>query len=66
MHRALLAVTLTLPLLAPALWDLISGRPGEPAPAVQQKEGPGLDPSGLAASSPRSEEGPGLDPDGRS
>jgi hypothetical protein len=54
MHRALLAVPLIASLLFPALWNLL------------QKEGPGWDPSGLAAPTPPSEAGPGWDPSGHS
>jgi len=71
MHGTLLALTLAAYLLAPSsflarLWDLPSGPAKAPASPHLQKEGPGLDPSGITASTPTREEGPGLDPDGRS
>jgi hypothetical protein len=73
MHRTLFAITLAASLLITTpsgllarLWDLISEPSDASASTVLQKEGPGLDPDGLAAPPPRTEAGPGLDPDGRS
>jgi hypothetical protein len=71
MHGILLALTLAAYLLAPSsvldrLWHLTSGPAKAPASRDLEKAGPGLDPSGLTATAPRTEEGPGLDPDGRS
>lgn len=62
MHGILLALTLAAYLLAP----FASGPAKAPASRALQKEGPGLDPSGLTATAPTTEEGPGLDPNGRS
>ena len=71
MHGILLALALAAYLLAPSspfvrLWDLASGPAKAPASRALEKEGPGLDPSGVMAKAPSVEEGPGLDPDGRS
>jgi hypothetical protein len=71
MHRTLFALALAANLLAPSgllarLWDLLPGRAENPASAILEKEGPGLDPDGATAPVPPAEEGPGWDPDGRS
>jgi hypothetical protein len=71
MHGTLLALTLAAYLLAPSsvlsrLWNLASGTGEASAPAIQEKEGPGLDPSGATTPAPATEAGPGLDPFGRS
>lgn len=73
MHRTVLALTLTASFLtlAPSgllsrLWELVSGRPETPASRIQLKEGPGWDPSGLAAPLPQSEAGGEWDPSGHS
>jgi hypothetical protein len=71
MHGILLALTLAAYLLAPSshltrLWNLASGPAKAPASRALEKEGPGLDPFGLAANAPATEGGPGLDPNGRS
>lgn len=67
MHGTLLAVTLAAYLLAPSslfgrLWNLTFG--SAPTTTTLHKEGPGLDPYGVRATSPRTDEGPGLDPSG--
>ncbi len=71
MHGTLLALTLAAYLLAPSsflarLWHLTSGPSKAPASTNLQKEGPGLDPSGLTVTKPTMEGGPGLDPNGNS
>lgn len=71
MHGTLLALTLVAYLLAPSsflarLWHLASGPAKAPASTNLQKEGPGLDPSGITSTTPTTEGGPGLDPNGHS
>jgi hypothetical protein len=71
MHGTILALILASYLLAPSsllsrLRNLASGTGEAPAPAIQVKEGPGLDPLGVKVTAPAPEAGPGLDPFGRS
>lgn len=71
MHGTFLALTLAAYLLAPSsllarFWNFSSGPAKAPAATSLQKEGPGLDPSGVKATAHAIEAGPGLDPSGHS
>jgi hypothetical protein len=70
MHGTILALTLAAYLLTPSsllsrLWNLAGGTGDALAPtAIQEKAGPGLDPSGVTVPALAPEAGPGLDPFG--
>jgi hypothetical protein len=70
MHGILLALTLSAYLLAPSgflarFWNPAPKPAKAPAATTLEKEGPGLDPSGITAPA-ITDEGPGLDPFGHS